>query len=393
MLKKKLVIELPSSKSISNRALIINALCDTPSPLVNLSEARDTQTMIALLNSDSSVWNVKDAGTTMRFLTAYASVTNQQKTITGTERMQQRPIGILVDALKELGADIRYGEKEGYPPHTIHSFTQKTNTLSVAGNVSSQYISALLMIAPVLHKGLTLNLKGEINSKPYIEMTLSIMEHFGVSHKWEGNSITILSQGYRPKPLIIEPDWSAASYWYSFVALSNNSSVLLKGLTKNSLQGDSVLSVFMQQLGVSTNYIPEGALLTKCDHKSSFKYDFSNSPDLAQTVAVICAAKEIKGEFSGLESLKIKETDRVTAIQKELTKIGASIEEKNDTWLLTPSTSLPLSASFHTYEDHRMAMAFAPLSLLMDVDFDDATVVDKSYPQFWEDIEKSMVGN
>lgn len=389
-LKEDVVISLPASKSISNRALIINALCPSPSPLENLSEARDTQTMIKLLNSESSIWDVKDAGTTMRFLTAYASVTNKQKTMTGTPRMKQRPIGILIDALKELGADIRYDEKEGFPPHSIHSFSQKTNKITIAGNVSSQYISALLMIAPTLENGLTLNIAGDIGSRPYIEMTLSIMDQFGVRHKWDGNKIVIKPQKYTSTSFSVEPDWSAASYWYSFVTLSNNSSVLLKGLTENSLQGDSVLSKFMLDLGVKTIFTVEGALLTKFDHKSSFKYDFTHCPDLAQTVAVICAAKGIKGEFTGLESLKIKETDRVKALTVELGKINSIMKEQNGEWIVEPSTSIPSTVSFDTYEDHRMAMAFAPLSLLMNLSFDDQSVVEKSYPRYWDDINKSM---
>jgi len=387
-LNKEGVIILPSSKSISNRALIVNALCDTSSELFNLSEARDTQTMITLLKNDLNTWDVKDAGTTMRFLTAFATITNQNKTLTGTTRMQHRPIGILVDALRDLGAEIEYKENTGFPPIEIKKFKQKTTTLNIRGDVSSQYISALLMIAPRLPHGLTLILEGEIGSRPYIKMTLDIMQHFGVSHTWDKDIITISPQNYRPNELTIEPDWSAASYWYSFVALSNNSSVLLKGLTKKSLQGDSVLAKFMAELGVKTTFTEEGALLTKCNHKNLFEYNFIECPDLAQTVAVLCAVKGIEVKFTGLESLKIKETDRVLALQNELAKIGASLLEQENVWYLTPSETLPKSVSINTYEDHRMAMAFAPLCLLMEVEFDDQTVVRKSYPRFWKDIEK-----
>ena len=385
-LQKEGVITLPSSKSISNRALIVKALCSTPSTLYNLSEARDTQTMIALLKDDNDVWDVKDAGTTMRFLTAFATITHQKKILTGTPRMQKRPIKILVDALRQLGAEIDYKAQEGYPPVEIKSFEQKINHLSIRGDISSQYISALLMIAPALPKGLTLTLEGTIGSRPYIEMTLAIMQRFGVSHTWDNSTITIAPQPYSSTELIVEPDWSAASYWYSFVALSNNSTVMLQGLTENSLQGDSILVKFMTQLGVSTTFNDEGALLSKCDHQSSFEYDFTDCPDLAQTIAVLCAVKKIKVKFTGLESLKIKETDRVLALQNELSKIGASLIEKDETWHLTPSEKLPPAVKINTYEDHRMAMAFAPLCLVMDVSFDDKTVVRKSYPRFWEDV-------
>lgn len=387
-LQKEVIITLPSSKSISNRALIVNALCDTSSSLHNLSEARDTQTMITLLKSELDIWDVKDAGTTMRFLTAFATITNKKKILTGTSRMQQRPIGILVDALRELGADIAYKAHDGFPPVEVKSFEQKTSQLSIRGDISSQYISALLMIAPKLAQGLTLILEGEIGSRPYIEMTLNIMRHFGVKHVWEKNIITISPQYYRPNELTIEPDWSAASYWYSFVALSKNSSVLLKGLAEDSLQGDSVLAKFMTNLGVKTTFTEEGALLAKCKHQSSFEYNFMKCPDLAQTIAVLCSVKGIEVKFTGLESLKIKETDRVLALQNELAKISASLIEKDKAWYLIPSKELPSSANINTYEDHRMAMAFAPLCLLMEVTFDDQTVVRKSYPKFWEDVKE-----
>lgn len=390
ILKNQVVISLPTSKSVSNRVLIINSLCKKSSTLLNLSAARDTQTMQRLLESDEKVLDVLDAGTTMRFLLAYLTATNQPKILTGTNRMQQRPIGLLVGALQTLGANITYVNKEGFPPIKINGFKQDTHQLSIRGDISSQYISALLMIAPTLPKGLMLRLEGQVGSKPYIEMTLQIMQQFGIKYDWNGPEISVPFQEYVPTSFTVEGDWSGASYWYSFVALSENASVLLKGLTENSLQGDQAIAKIMTSLGVNTIYNSEGALLTKTDHNSTFNYDFKQSPDLAQTVALVCAAKGIAANFTGLESLKIKETDRVLALQNELSKIGASITDLTDSWKLTPATNLPDKVSIETYEDHRMAMAFAPLCLLMDVDFDDASVVNKSYPNFWKDIEKAV---
>jgi 3-phosphoshikimate 1-carboxyvinyltransferase len=345
--------------------------------------------MQRLLQSNEDILDVLDAGTTMRFLCAYLAATNQKKTLTGTQRMQQRPVGILTDALQTLGAEISFVGTAGYPPLEINGFDQQTNKLKIRGDVSSQYISALLMIAPTLPEGLTLTLEGHIGSKPYIEMTLRIMAHFGVVYQWVDNVIDIKPQSYKATTFTVEGDWSGASYWYSFVALSASGSVLLAGLTEKSLQGDQSIASIMSSLGVQTTYTKEGALLTKIDHNPTFEFDFTHSPDLAQTVAVVCAAKDIQAVFTGLESLKIKETDRVAALQTELSKIGASIVEGGDSWELNPSNNLPSQVSIHTYEDHRMAMAFAPLSMLMDIDFDDATVVDKSYPSFWTDVAKA----
>lgn len=389
-LKSDVIILLPTSKSISNRVLIIDALSNGTSNLHNLSNARDTQTMQRLLQSDTEVLNVLDAGTTMRFLLAYFTVTNQTKVLTGSTRMKQRPIGILVDALLELGGKIKYLDKEGYPPLQIKDFVQQTNRLSIKGDVSSQYISALLMIAPTLPNGLTLTLEGQIGSKPYIEMTLQIMEQYGISYQWTDNEISIDSQSYWGIDFTVERDWSAASYWYSFVALSDHRSVLLQGLTSDSLQGDQSIAELMTSLGVMTTYSNAGALLTKDKHQERFTHDFTHSPDLAQTVAVVCAAKGIAATFTGLKSLKIKETDRVQAIQNELIKIGASFIEHDNSWKVIPTKKLPSHVSINTYEDHRMAMAFAALCLLMEVTFEDASVVNKSYPHFWEDVEKAI---
>jgi 3-phosphoshikimate 1-carboxyvinyltransferase len=389
---KNIEIELPASKSISNRVLIIDALAKGNSQIHNISSARDTQTMLRLLKSKEYILDVIDAGTTMRFLTAYLSITNQKKILTGSERMKQRPISILVDSLCELGAQIDYNENVGFPPISINDFKDnQLKTITIKGNVSSQYISAILMIAPLLKHGLNIILSGKIGSRPYIDMTLAVMKSYGVNSVFNGNDISIAPQQYIPTNYTVEPDWSAVSYWYSFVALSKSSEILIKDLRLPAIQGDSVLVDIMTQLGVKTTFNNKGALLSKIPSVKSFVYDFTDCPDLAQTIAVICSAKGIQATFTGLESLRIKETDRISALQNELTKIGSKLEEKSDHWTITPSHKLPIKrVDFETYEDHRMAMAFAPLALLMDVTIEDENVVKKSYPSFWTDLE--MVG-
>ncbi len=379
---------LPASKSISNRALVINALAGGNARLDNLSDANDTQLMLRLVNSTARVIDVEDAGTTMRFLTAYFSIANKHKILTGTSRMKERPIGILVDALRLLGVNINYLENDGFPPHEIKAFGgQKTDKIRIRGDVSSQYISALMMIAPVLPRGLTLEITGKVGSRPYIEMTAALMKHFGVSCTLEADKVIIPHQIYTPTSFTIESDWSAASYWFSFAALASSAEIRLPRLSLASLQGDSKIVGIMESLGVHAQ-LEDGLLkLTKKGFDKDFQYDFTDCPDLAQTVAVICGAKGIRGEFTGLESLRIKETDRISALQNELRKIGADlVEVDNAHWTLVPSSTLTDTASFETYKDHRMAMAFAPLATLMDVQIEDPAVVRKSYPNFWNDM-------
>jgi 3-phosphoshikimate 1-carboxyvinyltransferase len=388
-------IPLPSSKSESNRALIINALAQGHNNLSNLAEARDTQTMMRLLASEDAIADVIDAGTTMRFLTAYFAITGQQKTMTGTPRMCERPIGILVDALRNLGSVITYTGKEGFPPLQLNGFTfSGDNHLKIRGDVSSQYISAILMIAPLLPQGLVLEITGELGSKPYIEMTLKQMEAFGVqvNADWQNMTISVSPQKYKVVNYAVESDWSGASYWYSMVALSEHpeSSLELLGLKENSLQGDSVITQIMSHLGVKSVYNGKGFVLTKIPAKTELEWDFTDCPDLAQTVCVVAAAKNISLTLTGIESLKVKETDRVFALQTELAKLGAKLEEveKNQRYLLTPNAIINLSESIHTYDDHRMAMAFAPLALLTDVVIEEPDVVVKSYPSFWKHLAK-----
>jgi 3-phosphoshikimate 1-carboxyvinyltransferase len=387
-------IPLPSSKSESNRALVINALAGGKDNLSNLAEARDTQTMMRLLASDDDVADVIDAGTTMRFLTAYFAITGQHKTMTGTPRMCERPIGILVDALRSLGADIQYVNQEGYPPLKLQGFTfSGNNHLQIRGDVSSQYISALLMIAPLLPEGLVLEIKGELGSKPYIEMTLKQMEAFGVTiqRDWDNMTLTVTHQKYQAIPYSIESDWSGASYWFSAVALSEDedSELELLGLKENSLQGDSVITQIMSHLGVKSVFTGRGFKLTKISANASLEWDFTNCPDLAQTVCVVASAKKIPLILTGIESLKVKETDRILALQNELAKMGTKLEEmeKNNKYLLSPSPTIQLPSSIHTYDDHRMAMAFAPLACLMDIVIEEPEVVIKSYPSFWKHFE------
>ena len=393
-------VRVSPSKSESNRALMIKALSGEKIVLKNLSDAQDTRTMNLLLQKNRRVWDVIDAGTTMRFLTAYLAVGKKECTITGSERMKERPIGLLVDALKEIGADIEYMEKKGYPPLKIKPFTgQKVNKISIPGNISSQFISALLMIAPVLPKGLQIELTSEVFSKPYIEMTRDLMRAFGVESKWAKNVISIkrgkyLSGDYALRDYTIEGDWSGASYWYSFIALSGDekSSITIPRVRTYSSQGDSRIAEIMFHFGVVTEFENNKIRLSKKDFDvKPMTLDLRDCPDLAQTIMVVAAAKQVLVDFTGLESLKIKETDRIVAMKNELNKIGADLVEKENTWQLVPSLILPNSVEIDTYEDHRMAMAFAPLCQLMDVIIKEPSVVRKSYPGFWEEIKKTGV--
>ena len=390
-------ISLASSKSESNRALIINALANGKDNLSNISSARDSQTMIRLLNSFEETADVLDAGTTMRFLTAYFCATNQSKIMTGTPRMCERPIGILVDSLRTLGASIQYLGKEGFPPIKIEHFKEQVSeTVSLRGDVSSQYISAMLMIAPTLAKGLTIELVGEIGSKPYIEMTIAQMKAFGVEVEtnWVNKTLKISPQKYRPVNYSIESDWSGASYWFSVVALSQQPiEVDLLGLKKQSLQGDSAIVEIMKAFGVKSKFHKNGVLLTKIKAKKFLEYDYTSCPDLVQTVVACAAGIGIELELTGIESLKIKETDRVLALQEQVTKMGSElieIEERTK-YILKNNKSKNVTnqiISFETYDDHRMAMAFAPLALIQDIIIEEPHVVAKSYPSYWKDLSK-----
>jgi 3-phosphoshikimate 1-carboxyvinyltransferase len=382
-------IPLPSSKSESNRVLVIDALTNGKNQLFNLAEARDTQTMIRLLKTDPPIYDVLDAGTTMRFLTAYAVVTNQHKVMTGTPRMCERPIGILVDALREIGAEIHYMNKEGFPPLAVHGMKEQlSRKIKIRGDVSSQYISALLMIAPILPYGLELELLGKVGSRTYIEMTFALMKEFGVTCTWEANTIKVPHQAFKPTQFHVESDWSGASYWFSLLACADEGELFLEGLKENSLQGDAAIVGIMDKLGVKSEFKDGGIYLKKQAMKGLNAYDFTHCPDLAQTVAVTCAIKGQKAVFTGLESLRIKETDRVLALQQELAKFNAKLEEKEpEVFTLIPSVVMPGEVKIHTYDDHRMAMAFMPLRTKTDVIIEEPDVVNTSYPSFWKHVD------
>ncbi len=384
---------MPASKSESNRALIIQALARQPIQLHNVAKARDTQLMHTLLYSPKRVVNVIDAGTTMRFLTAFFCIKNQEKILTGTLRMCKRPIKILVEALKALGGKIDYVHTPRYPTLHIHGMKkQKANTLAIDASVSSQYISALLMVAPVLPQGLTLHLKGAVYSKPYIFMTLAMMRHFGIHATWQNRTIHITAQSYQTTDYTIAADWTSASYWYSFMALHqhNDARIKLLGLKKKSLQGDSAIAHMMTPFGVKTTFLDDGVVLEKSASViKNWEKDFTDCPDLAPTCLVICAARGITCVIKGIESLRIKETDRITALQRELAKLGAQLTEISlGHWKLYPAAEITKSAHWiiETYQDHRMAMAFAPLAMLGQVCIENYKVVKKSYPHFWKDM-------
>jgi 3-phosphoshikimate 1-carboxyvinyltransferase len=387
-------IQLPSSKSISNRALIINALGNGTHHPENLSDCDDTRVMIRALNDDKETIDIMAAGTAMRFLTAYLSVTPGTRIITGTERMQQRPIQVLVNALRELGADIEYVANDGFPPLRITGRELRKDTISLPGNVSSQYISALLMIAPVLTNGLTIQLTGDIISRPYINLTLQLMNDFGVRAEWtDDHRLKVEPQAYHSIPFYVESDWSAASYWYQIVALSKEAEVTLPGLFKDSYQGDSQVAGIFRSLGVETIYKDKAVILKK-NGKSveRLDYDFINQPDLAQTFVVTCALLNIPFRFSGLQSLKIKETDRMAALITEMRKLGYILHETDGSVLSWEGERCTTEEhpAIDTYEDHRMAMAFAPICLaLPEILINNPQVVSKSYPRYWEDLRQA----
>jgi 3-phosphoshikimate 1-carboxyvinyltransferase len=389
------VQRLSASKSISNRALILKALSGNQAVVRNLSDARDTQLMMQALANPEKVVDVKDAGTTMRFLTAFFSLTGQHKEITGTPRMKERPIGLLVDALRKLGATINYLEKEGFPPIETQGFAnQATAALEIPGDVSSQYISALMMTGALLPKGLVITLTGKVGSVPYIEMTAALMQEFGVDCQtdWKHNTIFIPSQQYHPAEYTVEADWSSASYWFAFTALAKEAEIILPNVTARSLQGDKVIMDIMAQLGVRSDFSGTSLRLTKTKNTNHLNWDFKDCPDLAQTVLPVCAAKGISGEFTGLESLRIKETDRIAALQNELAKIGASLKESSQgSWTLEVRNSNiqhPTSnIEINTYHDHRMAMGFAPWATFTNIRIEAPEVVNKSYPGFWDDMK------
>ncbi len=394
-------VQLTGSKSESNRALIIEALGSGNVTIDNLSEAADTVTLqqalanVASANGDSeTLIDIGPAGTAMRFLTAYLAVAGGRYHLTGSERMKQRPIGILVEALKTLGADIHYAGQPGYPPLTIRGgMTQQAAKVRIKGNISSQYLSALLLIASALPEGLELQIEGELTSRPYLTMTLDMLAEAGISHRWAGDTISIAHQVATPCRLVIEPDWSAASYWYAMVALAEKADLFLPNLKKDSLQGDAAIATIMAHFGVVSSFENGGLRIQKATSNSiqaGTTLDFTECPDLAQTVIVCAAAQRSNLSFTGLHTLKIKETDRVAALQRELGKIGVQLVEDGAIYQLrTDGLFRPGRLTIDTYEDHRMAMAFAPLALLFNgMQINEPDVVEKSYPDFWKHLKQ-----
>lgn len=397
-------VVLPASKSISNRALVIYALAGGKELPANLSDCDDTEVMINALNNMPDIIDIKGAGTSMRFMTAYLSTQNGSHLITGTERMKHRPIGVLVDALRYVGADIQYVGEYGFPPLRIQGKKLRGGVLEIPGNVSSQYISALLMIGPMLDNGLELKIKGCIISRPYIDLTLWMMNEFGAEAEWtDVDTIKVTPKPYKPREYTIENDWSAASYWYEIMALSGrgDDEIILAGLIDGSKQGDSIARYIFSLLGVKT-YFDEvnGMQIVRLRNSgrcvTQLNYDFLNAPDLAQTVVACCIGRGVHFHFSGLQTLKIKETDRIEALKTELRKLGYVIRDINGSELIwdgercTPVNSDLSEIAIDTYDDHRMALSFAPLACVMpSIRINNPNVVTKSYPHFWDELKKT----
>jgi 3-phosphoshikimate 1-carboxyvinyltransferase len=391
-LKLNSKINITGSKSETNRLLLLKALY--PNIVIeNASNSDDSEVMRSGLTTNNQTIDVHHAGTAMRFLTAYfASQENKSITLTGSLRMKERPIKILVDTLKQLGANIEYLENDGFPPIKITGQKLNTSKVSLPSNVSSQYISALLLIAPSLQNGLELELIGEITSISYINMTLKLLNEMGVETSFIGNIIIVNPKAQDPssKTIVVESDWSSASYFYSIIALSKaGTQIELTNFNKTSLQGDAVIALIYEQMGVETHF-DEGKitlLKTKKFEYRTIVLDLNDTPDIAQTIVVTAFGLGIECQLTGLQTLKIKETDRLKALQKELSKLGALISITNDSLYLAPSKSIPSGQSIATYNDHRMAMAFAPLALKGAINIENADVVSKSYPNFWNDLE------
>lgn len=384
-------LSVTGSKSESNRLLLLQALYPNL-VLENLSNSDDTITMQTAINTPHGPIDIHHAGTAMRFLTAYLSTQEGKEFIlTGSQRMQERPIQILVEALRQLGADIEYEKKEGYPPLKIRGKKLKGNQVTLPAHVSSQYITALLLIAPSLPKGLTVVLEGKITSIPYIKMSLSLLNQLGVSSSFEGNIIQAQPvSSIKNQVARVESDWSSASYFYSIAALSEESEIKIESYKKESLQGDSVLQEIYSQLGVETNFQGHCLVLSKKKNAvlpKNISLDLSSAPDIAQTIAVSCFGLGISCDLTGLYTLKIKETDRLEALNTELSKLGAEISVTNDSLHLQSASTIVENIAIDTYNDHRMAMAFAPLALKTSISINDAEVVSKSYPDFWSDLQ------
>lgn len=382
------VIQLPSSKSLSNRALIIQALCNEKIELMDLSNSTDTQNLVELLKKETYLYDVGPAGTNMRFLISLLSIKPGMSVITGSERMLERPVGKLVDCLNLLGADIHYLKEIGYPPLEIYGKKLMGGTVKIDGSTSSQFISSLLMIAPILENGLTLELEGTLVSLPYIEMTLGLMNHFGIKSVWENHHIKILPQTYLPANYTIEKDWSAAAFWYGHIACGKiGDKILLNHLSFESLQGDKKAAQYFNQLGVKSTETPDGILIEKTNLSltaQGLEFDLMNEPDLFPALAFSCATLRLKAKFTGLDTLQLKESNRIEAIKTELEKTGTDSVTSDNRLEIIGFQPWPQEMHFHTYKDHRIAMSSSicihsnqPISIM------EPEVINKSYPEFW----------
>lgn len=391
-------IGLESSKSISNRLLIIKELCKTKFEIQNLSNSKDTEILNELLDSFKTRKdiNCEDAGTALRFAVAFLTTKKGTWKVLGSKRMHERPIKPLIDCLKDLGAEIKYLEKEGFPPIEIKSKKLKSKKLSLQGDISSQFISALLLVAPTIENGLTLEITSKVLSKPYIDMTLDLMRQFGIEHSWENKLIKVEQQNYLAKNIKIENDWSAASFWYSFLALSKSGEIKIPNLYANSIQGDSVLSSIYLKLGIKTEFNKDSIVINKTKNiAKEIELDLSNHPDLALPIIVTCSGLGIKAHLMGLKSLKIKESNRLECIKKELEKFNvicsisdSSIKIKENQNIVQPKSTI------ECHNDHRIAMSIAPLCMKVNsIKFDNKNIVNKSYPKFWEDFDRVSKNN
>jgi 3-phosphoshikimate 1-carboxyvinyltransferase len=387
-------ISITGSKSESNRLLLLQAIFPELK-IANLSNSDDTKLMQAALKEEGEIIDIHHAGTAMRFLTSFLAIDKgRQVTLTGSQRMQERPVKILVDALRSLGASIEYLKEEGYPPLQINGQKLQKNEVAMKANVSSQYLSSILLIGAALEKGIILTLEGEITSLPYLKMTIALLKEIGVRCDFFGNQIRIYPvKSITKTEMVVESDWSSASYFYSLAALAEEATIKLSSYKKQSLQGDSVLAEIYRFFGVRTIFEGHSITLVKekkelHNEKKDLVLDLTKAPDIAQTIAVSCFGAGKGCQLSGLHTLKIKETDRLEALKSELTKLGAAIEVNDKELILQPSKKINANIAIDTYNDHRMAMAFAPLALKTNIIINDAKVVSKSYPDFWEDMKQ-----
>ena len=384
-------LELDGSKSISNRVLILQALSKREFPIYRLCKSEDTTTLQQLLNSEEEVLDVGPAGTTFRFLTAYLNTQESRKILTGSERMKQRPIGPLVDALLQIGADISYLEKEGYPPLEIRPSANfgNHNKVKIKATVSSQFITALLLIGSSLPQGLIVELVGELVSPSYLQMTIDILRGFGANISWKGSKISIGPRDLGIDEYTVEADWSGASYHYLLASLANEVNLHLVGLQEKSMQGDAAVKHLMTSFGIRSEFTESGVMLINSpSYRTPFEYDFTSCPDIAQTMAVTCAAHGVDGRFSGVQTLSIKETDRIHALRIELEKLNCEVKSGNqelpEEFSVSGKVNWNPPVQIDTYHDHRMAMSFAPLGILDPIEINDPKVVGKSYVDFWK---------